>query len=60
MGLQGQEVLGWISWTTKGHRLVARGFSQQYGVDYMHTFAPTVRLTSNRLVLAFAAMENLI
>jgi hypothetical protein len=38
---------------------VARGFSQQYGVDYEETFAPIVRLESLRILLAIAAAEDL-
>jgi hypothetical protein len=40
-------------------RLVARGFSQPYGLDYEDTFAPTVRIDTLRLFLAIVAFENL-
>lgn len=36
-------------------RLVARGFTQVYGIDYEETFAPTLRMESLRILLAFAA-----
>lgn len=40
-------------------RLVARGFSQAYGIDYNETFAPTVRMIIFRLFLGIVAKENL-
>jgi hypothetical protein len=40
-------------------RLVARGFTQQYGVDYSETFAPVVRMESLRILLAIATREDL-
>jgi transposase InsO family protein len=40
-------------------RLVARGFTQQQGVDYDETFAPVVRMESLRMLLAVAAQEDL-
>ena len=36
-------------------RFVARGFSQQEGVDYEETFAPVARYTSIRVVLSIAS-----
>src|SRR5579859_93922 len=40
-------------------RLVAQGFSQRPGLDYVEVFAPTFRPASLRLVLAIAAIHDL-
>ena len=37
-----------------------RGFTQQYGVDYIETFAPIVYLVSLHYLLAMAVRKNLI
>lgn len=39
-------------------RLVALGCRQLYGVDYVETFAPVVKLTTIRIVLALAAAQD--
>jgi hypothetical protein len=39
-------------------RLVARGFTQIYGIDYYETYAPVARLASFRILLALAARNN--
>ena len=39
-------------------RLVVKGFKQQFGVDYTDTFAPTIRSSSLRILLSFAAQKG--
>ena len=41
-------------------RLVARGFSQEYLMDYNETFAPVARISSFRFTIAFANQFNLL
>ena len=40
-------------------RLVAQGFSQRLGDDYLETFSPTIRAESLRVLLAIGALEDL-
>lgn len=39
-------------------RLVARGFTQQWGVDYIEVFSPVVRYSTVRFFLALVAHNN--
>ncbi|CAI7772049.1 unnamed protein product [Closterium sp. NIES-54] len=39
-------------------RYVARGFSHRQGVDYFHTFSPTPKLTTLRVLLHVAAQRD--
>lgn len=40
-------------------RYVAKGYSQELGVDYGETFSPTANLTSVRVLMQKAALEKL-
>ena len=40
-------------------RVVARGFSQTFGIDYNETFAPTVRMDTLRVFFCLVALEDL-
>lgn len=37
-------------------RLVARGFTQRYGIDFDQTYSPVLKITSLRLLVALAAL----
>ena len=41
-------------------RLVAKGFKQKEGIDYFDSYAPLTRITSIRVLLAFASIYKLI
>ena len=39
-------------------RLVARGFTQRYGIDYIFTFSPTLKLDSLKKIISIALRKR--
>ena len=39
-------------------RLVVKGYSQQYGIDFLETFAPIARYDTIRLLIALATQKG--
>lgn len=39
-------------------RLVARGFSQSYGLDYEETFSPVAKMVTIRSIISLAASKS--
>ena len=39
-------------------RFIGKGYGQEYGIDHFKTFAPSVKMTSLRVVLSYAAQED--
>ncbi|KAK9127994.1 hypothetical protein Syun_016791 [Stephania yunnanensis] len=58
MGFHNKTQSRWLGRKIQEARLVAKGYTQKYGVDYNKTFAPVEKINTIRVLLSVAANQD--